>query len=254
MAEDFPTGNAEEIARIDLPRKIPKNCVVRKFRGAPIGCCIVDGGNHSASAKGVLMDFEPYMTWWIELVEEHELLQLHFAVIKHAHQLGAGARAANRRTWEATWELIQHNLSDWDEEQDTSANPDTCLITEDFIRGLGHSPRMLQTRVIWFVRRKIAKNNPNSRGLRRRAHSHTPMFHQHYAGVERQCYWVWSEITSTRKAFMAGNTNPRLFRRPATLAQATQWIQTSAGNAGMKIEALMGKFSAPAPSACIANC
>lgn len=53
---------------------------------------------------------------------------------------------------------------------------------------------------------------------------------------------------------MAGNTNPRLFRRPATLAQATQWIQTSAGNAGMKIEALMGKFSAPAPSACIANC
>jgi hypothetical protein len=31
------------------------------------------------------MDFEPYMTWRIELVEEHELLQLHFAVIKHAH-------------------------------------------------------------------------------------------------------------------------------------------------------------------------
>jgi len=206
MADEFPFGNAEEIARIDAPSMIPKNCELRKVRGAPAGCCTSDGGDLTASAKGVLMDLEPYLTWWMEFVEEHELLQLHFAVIKHAHQLGVGVQVVNRRTCEATWAVIQHNLSAWDEQQDTSADPETFLVTENFFRGLGHSPLMLQARVIWFVRRNIAKNNPNSRGVRGRAHSAAPIFQQHYAGVERQCHWALGEIQTTSKSFMTGTT------------------------------------------------
>jgi hypothetical protein len=183
----------------------------------------------------------------MSIVEKHELLQLHFAVVKQAHQLGPSARVANRRAWKQIWAVIQHNLSDWDEHQDASTDPGVLLVTDEFIRGLEHSPLMLQARVIWFTRRLIAKNNANSRGKQTRTHSTTPMFHQHYTGAERQCYWVWVEITTTRKAFMTGNIEKiiesHLLRRPTSAAQAEQWEMTPAGKAGLSIETLIGKSS-----------
>ena len=79
------------------------------------------------------------------------------------------------------------------------------------------------------------------------------MFQQHYAGVERQCYWAWGEIRIARKFLKTGTTNTRLFRRPSTASQATRWEQTSVGRTGMKIEALIGKFGGPPSSRFIAD-
>jgi hypothetical protein len=139
MADQFPAGDSEEISSIDVAAFVPKKCQGRKFSGAPVGCCVSDVGNLTASANGVLMDLEPYRIWWMSVIEKYELLQLYFALVKQAHQLGTGARAANRRPWKEVWAVSQHNLSDWDEQQDASADP-AVLMTDDFIRGLEHSP------------------------------------------------------------------------------------------------------------------